>query len=236
MACKPTLALVTLSKAMEAWMDDVDASLRSVSKEVARSSPVHELRLTSAFLGEASLNIIRLVAGFMLSSITAKRALWLLPWLANPAFEQAWCRIPFEGSSLFGNKLDNAITHATGGKSGFLPQNHCLLGQKRAQPRQGSDRARDAHRYIRAMSSGRPGRETSHQAKSFQRERLPGDEKQVGARLLRFRHIWAASIKDYWTVKTVFSGHAWAFSSPPTLWFVHTSFPHLKEKKQVLLS
>lgn len=70
---------------MEAWTDNVDVSLRSVSEEVPRSSAVHELRLTSAFLVEASLDIIHLVAQVMLSYVTAKRALWLCPWVANPA-------------------------------------------------------------------------------------------------------------------------------------------------------
>ena len=139
MRCKPALALTALSKAMEVWADDIDASLRSTSEELARSSSIHGLRLALAFLGEASLNIIHLVARIMLSSVTAKRTLWLRPWVADPAFKQAWCRIPFEDSSLFGNKLDSAITRAKGGKSGFLLQDRCLLNQKRTQPRQCSD-------------------------------------------------------------------------------------------------
>lgn len=152
MACKPALALAALSKAMESWSDDVDAALASVSEDLVKSSPIHELKLASVFLGEASLDIIRLVARVMLSSVTAKRALWLRPWVADPASKQAWCRIPFEGSSLFGNKLDSAISRATGGRSGFLPQDRRLLGQRRPQPRQDQERARDARRY-------RPGRD-----------------------------------------------------------------------------
>ena len=152
MACKPALALAATSKAMEAWVDSVEATLQSVSEEVARSSAIQELRLATAFLGEASIDIIRLAARVMLSSVTAKRALWLRPWLADPASKQAWCKIPFEGSSLFGNKLDSAITRATGGKSGFLPQDRRLIDQRRPQNRQNPDRAREARFY-------RPGRE-----------------------------------------------------------------------------
>lgn len=152
MACKPALALAALSKAMESWTDDVGAALGSVSEDLFKRSPVHELKLASVFLGEASIDIIRLVARVMLSSVTAKRALWLRPWVADPASKQAWCRIPFEGSSLFGNKLDSAISRATGGKSGFLPQDRRILNQRRTQPRQEPERARDARRY-------RPGRE-----------------------------------------------------------------------------
>ena len=53
MTCKPALALTALSKAMEVWADDIDASLRSISEELARSSSIHGLRLALAFLGEA---------------------------------------------------------------------------------------------------------------------------------------------------------------------------------------
>lgn len=162
MACKPALALAAMSKAMETWSDSVDETLRGVSEEVARSSPVQELRLASAFLGEASIDIIRLVARVMLSAVTAKRALWLRPWLADPASKQVWCHIPLDGSSLFGNKLDSAITRATGGKSGFLPQDRRLQGQRRPFPRkQNQDRAREAHGY-------RPGREFSRSWKARQ--------------------------------------------------------------------
>lgn len=81
----PAMALATLSKAMEAWTDNVDATLRGVSEDLARGSAVQELRLAAAFLGEASIDILRLVARVMLSSVTAKRALWLRPWVADPA-------------------------------------------------------------------------------------------------------------------------------------------------------
>lgn len=115
-----------MSKAMEIWMDSVDESLRNVSDELARSSPIQELRLASAYLGEASIEIIRLVAWVMLSAVNAKHSQWLGPWLANLAFKQVWCWIPFEVAFLFRNKLDTTIARATGGKSGFLPQDRRL--------------------------------------------------------------------------------------------------------------
>ncbi|XP_073485058.1 LOW QUALITY PROTEIN: uncharacterized protein [Aquarana catesbeiana] len=111
-ACKPALALAAMSKAIEAWTENVDSFLKSVSEELAGSSAAAELKLAAVFLGEASIHLIRLLARIMLASVTAKRALWLLPWLADPVSKQAWCKIPFEGSSLFGNKLDDAMTRA----------------------------------------------------------------------------------------------------------------------------
>lgn len=85
MACKPALALAAMSKAMEVWMDNVDEALRNVSVEMARSLAVQELRLVLAFLVEAPIDIIHLVAWVILSSVTAKHALWHWPWLVDPA-------------------------------------------------------------------------------------------------------------------------------------------------------
>lgn len=152
-ACKPAFALAAMSKAMEAWAENVDSFLKGISEELAGSSAAAELKLAAVFLGEASIDLIRLLARVMLSSVTAKRALWLRPWLADPISKQAWCKIPFEGSSLFGNKLDDAISRATGGKSGFLPQDRRLLGRKKPQFRRRSpERSREARSY-------KPGRD-----------------------------------------------------------------------------
>lgn len=89
-------------------MENVDSVPSSVSEEVARNAAVQELKLASAFLGEASIDIITMLARTMLSSVTAKSEI-LVVALADPASKQAWCRMPFEGSSLFGNKLDSDI-------------------------------------------------------------------------------------------------------------------------------
>lgn len=90
---------------METWSDNIDETLKGISCEVARSSPFQELKLESAFLGEASIDVFRLVARVMLAAVKARHALWLRPCLADPDFKQVWCRIPFEGTSFFGNKL-----------------------------------------------------------------------------------------------------------------------------------
>lgn len=176
MACKPVLALATLSKAMEIWVDGLQGTLRSVSEETAANAPIQELMTASAFLGEASIDIIRLLARVMLSSVTAKRALWLRPWVADPASKQAWCRIPFEGSSLFGNKLDSAISRATGGKSGFLPQDRRLLGQKQTKPRrQAPDRFREARSYRPGKQAGRGWRSRQSSFQKSSKNNSGGD-------------------------------------------------------------
>jgi len=56
----------------------------------------------------------------------------------------------------------------------------------------------------------------------------------MGARLLRFQHVWAASIQDFWTVRMFSSGHVWTFRSSPRLRCVPTSLPVSEEKRQIL--
>lgn len=58
----------------------------------------------------------------MLFLVMARRALRLKPWMAVASLTSNWCRIPFDGMALFGNKLKSAISKVTGGKSGMLPQ------------------------------------------------------------------------------------------------------------------
>ncbi|XP_073465175.1 uncharacterized protein [Aquarana catesbeiana] len=143
MACKPVLAIAVVSKAMETWSDSVDETLRGISSDVARSSPIQEIRLASAFLREASVDVIRLVARVMLKALSARHALWLSPWLADAASKQAWCQIPFEGTSFFSNMLDSAITRVTGGHTWvfnsaprlrFIPTTLPCSEEKKADP------------------------------------------------------------------------------------------------------
>lgn len=64
----------------------------------------------------------------------------------------------------------------------------------------------------------------------------PAQADRVGARLFHFRHVWAASIHDFWTIKTVSSGHAWTFTDPPRLRWVPTTLPASEEKRTILLA
>lgn len=68
----------------------------------------------------------------MFSFVTARRALWLRPWVSNPSSKQSCCKLLFGGKALFRQKLETAICRVTGGKSGMLPQDgksRCQLGR-----------------------------------------------------------------------------------------------------------
>lgn len=62
MACKPALALASISIAVEVWMGNMEEVLKRVSEEMVKSLPLQELMLAAAFLGEASIYIFHLVA------------------------------------------------------------------------------------------------------------------------------------------------------------------------------
>lgn len=62
----------------------------------------------------------------------------------------------------------------------------------------------------------------------------PARACQVGARLLHFQHVWAASISDFWTIKAVSSEHAWSFTNTPLLRFAPTRLPHREDLSAVV--
>lgn len=54
---------------------------------------------------ETSVDVIRSYARAMLASVMARRALWLKPWVADPASRANWCMIPYNGVNLFWFKI-----------------------------------------------------------------------------------------------------------------------------------
>lgn len=66
----------------------------------------------------------------MLDSVITRRALWLKPWAADAASKTNWCKITYDGTNLFGTKLDTAISKVTDGKSGVIPSDRRPKQQK----------------------------------------------------------------------------------------------------------
>ncbi|XP_040186348.1 uncharacterized protein LOC120936046 [Rana temporaria] len=121
-ACKPAIALTSVSNAIRSWTDNIETALRQNVPTEDVIKALEELRLSADFVGVAAIDTIRCSARSMLHSVMAKRALWLKPWSADLSSKQSWCKIPFDGKALFGDKMDNAISRLSGGKSGMLPQ------------------------------------------------------------------------------------------------------------------
>lgn len=152
-ACRPAIALASVSRAILAWTANLERALRSDMDRDRIIAGLQELRLAGDYIAEAAIDVVRSSSRAMLHTVTAKRALWLRPWLADPTSKSNWCKIPFDGSNLFGGKLDSAISKVSGGKSGLLPQDRKpkrpgLFQNRRWAP----DRAKESRSY-------RPGRE-----------------------------------------------------------------------------
>lgn len=98
------------------WSDNIKTALRQGvgSEEIIKE--LDELKLASDFMAEAANDVLKCSSRAMLYSITPRRALWLKPWSANPTSKQSWCRIPYDGEALFGDKMDAAITRVSGDK------------------------------------------------------------------------------------------------------------------------
>lgn len=115
---------------------------------------LQELTLAGDFASEASVHIIRTAVRTTLAS---RKDLWLKPWLVDRASKTNWCKIPYDGTNLFGEKLDSAISKVTGTKSGLIPSDRRPKQQKNQVPH----RLNLLERYREARSY-RPGKEFKH--------------------------------------------------------------------------
>ncbi|XP_077341804.1 uncharacterized protein LOC143987129 [Lithobates pipiens] len=116
-ACKPAVALTSISRATRVRSENIESALRQGvdSKEIIKA--LDELKLASDFMAEAAIDVLKCSSRPMLYSITARSALWLKSWSADPTSKQSWCCISYNGKALFGDKMDAAITRITGGKA-----------------------------------------------------------------------------------------------------------------------
>lgn len=70
-ASRPAMAMASVSKALENWVDRLLPSAGVDDRAEAESLP-HLVRLAASFLSEASVDIIKFLARVMLSSVTAR--------------------------------------------------------------------------------------------------------------------------------------------------------------------
>lgn len=94
-ACKPAIALTSVSNAIRTWTNNVETALRQDVPREDIIKALEELKISADFVGEAAIDTIRCSARSMVHAIMAKRALWLKPWTADLSSKLNWCRIPF---------------------------------------------------------------------------------------------------------------------------------------------
>lgn len=151
-ACRPAITLAAVGRAITFWAANIEKLLLEAADQEKIISAMQELSLAGDFVAEAAVDIIRSSARAMLASVISRRALWLKPWVADATSKSTWCRIPYDGTNLFGPKLDTAISKVTGGKSGLIPSDRRPKQRNPPFRRQLPERYREARSY-------KPGRE-----------------------------------------------------------------------------
>ncbi|XP_040207078.1 uncharacterized protein LOC120940879 [Rana temporaria] len=151
-ACRPAIALTSVSRALKVWTTRTQAALKAETGSEALIQTMEDFDLAADFIAEASMDLTKLLAKIMAFAVTAKRALWLRHWGADSTSKLSLCNIPFNGKVLFGKTLEEAISRATGGKSGLMPQRPRKRQQATRPAQPEYKRAYDARAY-------RPGRE-----------------------------------------------------------------------------
>lgn len=134
-ACRPVLLLTSLAKAIMSWAESVEADLQSETDMTTALKLLTNIKLSGDFVGEAATDAMRCSARVMQSSVMVRRPLWLKPRTADISSKINWCHILLDGTALFGNKMESAISKVTGGKSVMLPQD-MKPKQRRFQGRQ----------------------------------------------------------------------------------------------------
>ncbi|XP_041437491.1 lamina-associated polypeptide 2-like [Xenopus laevis] len=158
-ACRPAVALTSVSRAVKVWLSNIEEAISSNIKRQKLLEMLADCKLAIDFMSEASLDLVHFTARSMALSVAARRALWLKPWAADAASKTNLCQLPFEGDMLFGEKLDAIIKKVSGGKSVFLPQEN-----KAKRGRFEPPYFRDKDKSFRASRQYRPGREYSRQS------------------------------------------------------------------------
>lgn len=128
-AYKPVVALASVVKGMEVWVENLDLGSAAETRETNLLESVRNIKLLTICLAEASDDMLKSFSRIMLNSVIGRRALWLRLWVAGTVSKQTWCKTLLESQSLFSNKLDVAIAKATGRKSVFFPQDRSLLAK-----------------------------------------------------------------------------------------------------------
>ncbi|CAJ0917264.1 unnamed protein product [Ranitomeya imitator] len=118
----PSFAAAWVSKAMVSWADALAKSINEQDLPSEMADLAKQLAMASDYVMFASLDAANCAASAASNAIAIRRALWLRDWRADSSSKKSLISLPFQSGRLFGEKLDQLISDATGGKSKFLPQ------------------------------------------------------------------------------------------------------------------
>lgn len=122
-AFRPIFASAWVARAATEWSLRLQRDILAGAQATELQPSLLLIVQATKFLCEAAFDSGALVAQATALSVGIRRALWLKSWAADTASKRSLTALPFLGNRLFGSRLDEIISQATGGKSTLLPQN-----------------------------------------------------------------------------------------------------------------
>ncbi|KAE8603522.1 hypothetical protein XENTR_v10014354 [Xenopus tropicalis] len=123
---KPAIAAASVARSLKVWILQLEKALK---KGVPRENLLADLPMVisaSDFLTEAALSSVDILAKTTAFATSARRALWLKPWVADIASKNRLLNLPFEGEKLFGSQLELLVEKKSDDKVRSLPQDKKL--------------------------------------------------------------------------------------------------------------
>ncbi|CAJ0916307.1 unnamed protein product, partial [Ranitomeya imitator] len=114
------LHLLQVSKSVAKWAKQLRQGILAGAQPEQLADLANQISHAGEYLVSASLDAASCAAQAF-SNVDIRRTVWLKAWQANLT-SKSLTSLPFQGSRLFGSKLDQIIKDATGGTSSLLPQ------------------------------------------------------------------------------------------------------------------
>ncbi|CAJ0934810.1 unnamed protein product [Ranitomeya imitator] len=129
-AFRPAISRTCTARSVLLWVDQLEEQIKKGLSRERLLSSIPLIRGTTAYLADASVDSLRLVARSAGLLNSACRALWLMGWKGDAQSKSKLCANPFQGEFLFGSMLDHILTKAGERKKGF--PNQSVLSYRRA--------------------------------------------------------------------------------------------------------
>ncbi|CAJ0962152.1 unnamed protein product [Ranitomeya imitator] len=121
-SCSPSFAATWVAKAMAAWAEVLTSTVHGSNLPPEAARLANQIAQAGDFVVNASIDAANCTVQASANAISIRRALWLRDWRADSASKKSLASLPYHAGRLFGEKLDQIISDATGGRKKFLPQ------------------------------------------------------------------------------------------------------------------
>ncbi|XP_044151545.1 nuclear pore complex protein Nup155 [Bufo gargarizans] len=118
-AIRPAFAASWVAKACAIWAKQLLRALPADSDQGGLAVLASQIYQASKFLCDASMESARRSGRAAANSVAIRRTIWLRSWAADSASKKALISLPFLGGKLFGKRLEELISEATGESERF---------------------------------------------------------------------------------------------------------------------